>query len=169
MPVGHSPVFSRRNSTPLHTPAVHRPENDKDRRTPNTLPKVTDEENQRDVDLDLNLDLSTKNGSVKSGGVGVGGLEANGDNKKSTEISSTQGMDQAASKVVGKLDDSVYKPFGQGSQSGSISSLSRSSSDTGSEGAVCSGGPHKKVCGNPVKEGEAGVLCDRCLEWFHAT
>ena len=25
------------------------------------------------------------------------------------------------------------------------------------------------MCGNPVKEGEAGVLCDRCFEWFHAT
>ena len=44
------------------------------------------------------------------------------------------GMDQIANKTVGKLDESVYKLFGQGSESSS--SLSRSSSDTGSEGAI---------------------------------
>ena len=73
-------------------------------------------------------------------------------------------MDQAATKAVGKLDESVLKVFGQGS----VSSISRSSSDTGSEGAVCSRGPNKKVCGNPVKEEDLGVHCDRCHEWFHA-
>ena len=74
------------------------------------------------------------------------------------------GMDQAASKPVGKLDESVYKLFGRGS----VSSMSRSSSDTGSEGLICNGGPGK-ICGNPVKEGEVGVLCDKCHEWFHAS
>ena len=42
---------------------------------------------------------------------------------------------QASARPVGKLNDSVLRLFGQGSDV--ASSLSRSSSDTGSEGAIC--------------------------------
>ena len=73
---------------------------------------------------------------------------------------------QASTKPVGKLNDIVLRLFGQGSDI--ASSLSRSSSDTGSEGAICNGGPGKKNCGNPVRDGDVGVQCDWCNEWFHA-
>ena len=78
-------------------------------------------------------------------------------------------MAQIIDKQVGKLDENMYKIFGPGA--GSVGSLSRSSSDTsqGSENAYCKGGPAKKACGKLVKDGEAGVQCDACRDWFHAT
>ena len=61
---------------------------------------------------------------------------------------------------VGKLGDDQFKLWG--------GSLSRSSSDTGSESATCKGGPGKMMCGEVVKEGERGVACDICGHWYHA-
>ena len=76
-------------------------------------------------------------------------------------------MDQASDRPkVGKLDDSAYKLFGSGC--GSISSLSRSSSDTGSEEEICKGGPGKATCGIAVQDGDIGIRCDCCQNWFHA-
>ena len=63
-------------------------------------------------------------------------------------------------KQVGRLDDGKYQPWGG-------PSLSRSSSDTSSDAAVCKGGPGKTVCGEPVKDGEDGVECEICHYWFH--
>ena len=53
------------------------------------------------------------------------------------------GMEKDSSKLIGNLDESVYRMFGQ--HSGSVSSLSHSSTETGSEGAICHGGPNKAV------------------------
>ena len=69
--------------------------------------------------------------------------------------STTSGRDE---KKIHKLDGSAYKPFG---------SRSRSSSDAGSDTAFCKGGPGK-VCGEPVRSSDHGVLCDRCDHWYHA-
>ena len=56
--------------------------------------------------------------------------------------------------VVGKLGASAYRPFG---------------SDIGSDSTCCKGGPGQIVCGNPVEDGESGVQCDKCSNWFHAS
>ena len=61
-------------------------------------------------------------------------------------------------KKIHKLDGSTYKPFG---------TRSRSSSDAGSYTAFCKEGTGK-VCGEPVRSSDHGVLCDRCDHWYHA-
>ena len=33
---------------------------------------------------------------------------------------------------------------------------------------ICKGGPSKKSSGNPVRDEDAGVRCDKCHGWFHA-
>ena len=68
----------------------------------------------------------------------------------------------AGKAKVQKLDGSTYRPFG---------SHSRSSSEAGSvcsDTLFCKVGPGKPVCGDPVKNSECGVSCDRCESWFHA-
>ena len=70
---------------------------------------------------------------------GTGGVEDVDDFQGGNAAEEATGMDKVASKPIGKLDESVYRMFGHGG-SGSVSSLSRSSSDTGSEGAICKGG-----------------------------
>ena len=146
MPIERSPVLTRRKPAALlgeQRLQGHAP------RSPQTAcgPKIADEETSKNesesVDLDEDTEILDK-----------------------TSNRSKSGMEQASDRPskVGKLDDSAYKPFG----SGSISSLSRSSSDTGSEEAICNGGPGKTTCGNPVKVGELGIRCDCCQNWFHA-
>ena len=57
-----------------------------------------------------------------------------------TNVTATEditGVEKDSNILIGKLDESVYRMFGQ--QAGSVSSLSRSSSDTGGEGAVTVG------------------------------
>ena len=77
------------------------------------------------------------------------------------------GMDKDRSvgdKTVGKLDESIIKKWEQDSVS-----ISRSSSDTGSSGSeanICRGGL-AKACGEAVQDGDAGVLCDKCHNWYH--
>ena len=56
--------------------------------------------------------------------------------------------------AVGKLGASAYRPFG---------------SDIGSDSTCCKGGPGQIVCGNPVEDGQCGVQCDKCSNWFHAS
>ena len=75
------------------------------------------------------------------------------DNRAVTDDASQGG------KVIGRLDQDMYKPFG---------SCSRSSSDTSSDAAVCTGGPNNKVCGTEVKEDDMGVQCGTCNRWFHS-
>ena len=80
------------------------------------------------------------------------------------EIETSPG-DQKRKIPVGKLDKDAYKPWG---------TCSRSSSDTGSEGTVssggpatCKGGPGNASCGAPVADTDLGVQCDLCCDWFH--
>ena len=54
---------------------------------------------------------------------------------------------------VGKLGASAYRPFG---------------SDIGSDSTCCRGGPGQVVCGNPVEDGQSGVQCEKCTNWFHS-
>ena len=72
------------------------------------------------------------------------------------------GKEAGKGRQVRRLGDDVYGPWG------GSSSVSRSSSDTGSETATCKGGPGKRVCGQPVKDGERGVSCDICRCWYHS-
>ena len=153
MPVGHSPVLSRKKpATP--TPPTGQAENAEERR-PSQMSRELKPLGEGVV---CERDVAKGEGILEV----VGDLQAGDINHSATEES--QGMEKDSSKLIGKLDESVYRVFGQ--QAGSVSSLSRSSSDTGSEGAICHGGPNKN-CGNPVKEGEAGVQCDKCHDWFH--
>ena len=81
-----------------------------------------------------------------------------------TERHFNKGMDRSAGdKTVGKLDESIFRKW----ENDSVS-ISRSSSDTssGNESNICKGGP-TKACGEEVQVGEAGVLCDRCHNWYH--
>ena len=41
-------------------------------------------------------------------------------------------------------------------------------SDMSSNTTYCKGGPGQMVCGNPVKDGQSGVECDKCGMWFHS-
>ena len=155
MPVGHSPVFSRKKPT-TPTPSTGQAENRAERHP-----------SQTSQDLKATGGVVTCEGDVTKEEENlevVGGPQAGATSDAATgEIA---GMEKDSSKLIGKLDESVYRKFGQ--QAGSVSSLSRSSSDTGSEGAICHGGPNKN-CGNQVKEGEAGVQCDKCFDWFHTS
>ena len=89
---------------------------------------------------------------------GVG--ESAGGGKPGTDLH-TGTSQTAGDKTVGKLDESVLKKW----ENETVSSISRSSSDTSSEGAICRGGP-TKVCGETVIS--EGVQCDRCDNWYHS-
>ena len=58
---------------------------------------------------------------------------------------------------VGKLSATMYRPFGTRSRSASLS---------GSEGAICKGGPNGS-CGNEVVDTDEAMQCDRCDRWYH--
>ena len=155
MPVGHSPVPSRKKPTIPPGPADRPGQQDRTERRPS---------NASQSSRDAKANNKGKENKREVAAVDVGDGEAGADVNIVAE--GHKGMDEPVSKTIGKLDESAYKLFGQGPSS--VGSVSRSSSDTGSEGAICNGGPGKNNCGNPVKDGEAGVLCDRCHEWFHA-
>lgn len=65
-------------------------------------------------------------------------------------------------KVIGKLDESVFRPFGSNMN---VSALSSNSS----ESANCPGGPLTQ-CGKPVTDdpSDEGVQCDNCKNWYHS-
>ena len=65
-------------------------------------------------------------------------------------------------KMVGRLDDSVFQPFGPSSRHNS------ENESLPDQDSVCRGGPGKKTCNEPVINGQLGVRCDMCLGWFHA-
>ena len=85
----------------------------------------------------------------------VSGKGGSGVSGKNPAAASGQGKEE---KKIQKLDGNAYKPFG---------SRSRSSSDAGSDTAFCKGGLGK-VCGEPVRSTDNGVLCDSCDRWFHS-
>ena len=66
---------------------------------------------------------------------------------------------------VQRLEERAYKPFGSRSRASSIAA-----SDAGSEAAlcICKGGPGK-VCGEPVRNNDLGVQCDKCDKWYHTS
>ena len=157
MSVVHSPVVPRKRNTP-QVSTGRSEEGNLQTSDSSREPKVKNKYGSEDAIAAV--------GSV-DGPVTKEGKEAEeGELDEVGEVDSgkSTGMDQVTTKQVGKLDDSVYKIFGQES----VSSLSRSSSNTSSEGVICNGGPGKKTCGNPVKDGELGVECDMCHAWFHA-
>ena len=61
--------------------------------------------------------------------------------------------------TVGKLSDTMYRPFGTRSRSGSLS---------GSDTAICKGGPNGS-CGIEVMDSDKAMQCDRCDRWFHCS
>ena len=61
---------------------------------------------------------------------------------------------------IQNLDENIFKQWG---------GCSRFSSDSGSETAICKGGPMNMDCGNPVRNGQEGVQCNCCSAWFHST
>ena len=150
MPVQRSPALSRKKPSTL-------PDSADRSETPERRAAVSSQQ------------LREKNKSDGDGKAGKTASETTEELPRDQGGSTDKGMDQIVDKPVGKLDESMYKIFGPGA--GSVSSLSRSSSDTsqGSENAYCKGGPAKKACGNLVKDGEAGVQCDGCHDWFHVT
>ena len=120
---------------------------------------------------DMCLDQKQENGR-ENGGIpdskGSEVTEVNKDNESGendTAVSTQLGSHNT--KEVGKLDSSVYQPFG------SMTSISRSSSDLSgssqsSDIAICRGGPGKPDCGRQVSEGDKAVQCDKCQAWFHS-
>ena len=74
-------------------------------------------------------------------------------------------------KLIQKLDDQAFKPFGQRSRA---SSDADAGSDT--QGYIncdtpltsyCRGGPGKPTCDEFVSPLDEGVQCDRCDQWYH--
>ena len=79
----------------------------------------------------------------------------------SGDLATSPPRDHPAGRTkVQKLDDSAYRPW---------EARSRSSSEAGSDTSFCKGGPGKAVCGEPVRNSESGVSCDKCDKWYHAS
>ena len=77
-------------------------------------------------------------------------------------VSVNSGMDP----TVKKLDDNVFTLFGGRSPTPSVDG------DDKQDQYQCKGGPGKLNCGmivDPSKNGEAGIKCDMCSNWYHAT
>ena len=117
------------------------------------------------------LPQSTESGQGKDGGRGdgvleevcVGGGKAVGavrtEGDFAPETSSISGMDAG----VKRLGDNVFTLWGGRSRTPSI--------DGEDKAYQCKGGPGKLNCGqvvDPSKNGEAGLKCDYCGEWYHA-
>ena len=66
---------------------------------------------------------------------------------------------RAGGSAVGKLSATMYKPFGTRSRSASLS---------GSEVAICKGGPNGS-CGNEVVDADEAMQCDHCDKWYHCS
>ena len=160
MPVQHSPVLTRKKSSAL--PPGHAENREERRASDSSHPQL-----ERSQVSEGGCEAATGGSGDRKLDQGTG--EQVGEADTSTEECSNQGMEKAnsMSKPIGKLDESVFQPFGGGSV-GSVSSgsLSRSPSDTSCEGAICNGGPNK-TCGIPVKADDLGVQCDMCDAWFH--
>ena len=71
--------------------------------------------------------------------------------------STGEGMDTA----VKKLDDHIFTIWGGRSHT-------PSEDGHGNESNVCRGGPGKVHCGDPVRDGDNGIRCDKCLTWYHS-
>ena len=166
--IPRSPVPTRRKVSALPSADAPRRENSasfssrEDRNAVARKSKEGSENSDRPVSEENVDDVGIENSDGKAGDCDVQMLEST-DNCSGP---SHQGMDKRMSplKHVGRLDSSVYKKWEDDSDS---APMSRSSSDTSSEGAICGGGPGKRTCGEPVQAGDAGVLCDRCHNWFH--
>ena len=65
-----------------------------------------------------------------------------------------------SNKPVNKLDDQAFRTFGP---------RSRASSKAGSDASFCTGGPSKPACGEPVRNSDDGVQCEKCELWSHFT
>ena len=83
--------------------------------------------------------------------------------KKQQALAETEsGTDTDA--TVKKLDDNIFTLWGGRSRTPSID-------EDRQEVCLCKGGPGKIECGQPVdpsKNGEVGIRCDKCREWYHA-
>ena len=98
--------------------------------------------------------LKKGSGPQEKDGVVDGGATSNDDS-----VARQAGPEGRDERKIHKLDVNAYKPWG---------SRSRSPSDAGSDTAFCKGGPGKETCGEPVRNADQGVLCDKCGAWFHA-
>ena len=63
-------------------------------------------------------------------------------------------------RMIGRLDVNAYSNWGGPSRSNSVSG-----DDV--DVACCKGGPSKPKCGQPVTDGDDGVMCLRCSCWYH--
>lgn len=68
---------------------------------------------------------------------------------------------------VRRLDSDAYKPWGSRSASTSPDPGITRQSEMDKDRTTCKGGPGKLTCGILVKDGDQGVECDKCLNWFH--
>ena len=84
-----------------------------------------------------------------------------GGGKKSHEaaINAEPEETKADRSKVGKLSDTMYRPFG---------SRSRSTSPSVSDYHICKGGSNGK-CGKEVVNSDKAMQCDRCDRWYHCS
>ena len=92
-------------------------------------------------------------------------LNLNPGASKAFEVGSNQTTSEKAKEskadkgTVSKLSDTMYRPFGTRSRSASLS---------GSEAAICKGGPNGS-CGIEVVDSDKAMQCDRCDRCFHCS
>ena len=103
----------------------------------------TKEDDRSDRNLSVDVDVS---------GVGCSSI------LQDKEVS-----ERSLRRNVGKLDDSVFQPFGPSSRHNSEDGGSSSDRE-----AICTGGPGKKICNELVKDDQQGLQCDGCSLWYHA-
>ena len=144
------------------------------RRSRSSKKKSDVEQTSTDFSGTADGSLAPKSGHSQSkvkadGGTQLSGGVIHGDDVSSCETNSSSVEKPVAetgesitgigrSKPIHKLDDHAFKPFGP---------RSRASSEAGSDASFCRGGPKKVVCGEPVRNSDDGVLCDKCDHWFH--
>ena len=78
--------------------------------------------------------------------------------KRPTSSTVTEGMDTG----IGKLADHVFNVWGGRSRTPSVDEV-----DAEPDKEKCRGGPGKPQCGEPVRDGENGIECDKCHFWYH--
>ena len=79
----------------------------------------------------------------------------------------TATADSGTDGTVKRLDDNIFAIWGGRSRTPSIDEDGHDQ-----EQFLCKGGPGKSDCGllvDPSKNGEAGIKCDKCKEWYHAS
>ena len=127
----------------------------------NSVPKVSSLQNpanQAAINRSED-DMNCKNQN-KGSEVGEESQEISSQSQDS-EVCEAEALRGLRRNVVGRLDSSVFQPFGPSS---------RHNSETGSSPDrefVCMGGPGKKCCNEVVKDGQQAVQCDKCLGWYH--